>query len=282
MTTLTPPFYPSLLKAIPQAPNFLYVEGNTELLKSKCVSVVGSRKLTAYAEQVLRLIIPVLVHAGLTIVSGLAYGADALAHTIALQYEGKCIAVLGAGLEKIYPSYHRPLAKQIVETGGCLVSEYPASMEPLPYHFPQRNRIISGLSAVTVVVQAGEKSGTISTCMHALQQGRDICVVLGDITREEYKGCYWLAKQGAHIVSTPADIVQHFNAPLPLYTQMPLKPALTGTGATLYDCILRGITQVEKLQSYMGLTATQLQGALSLLELDGYITLQNNTWHVIS
>jgi len=282
VNTLFAATYPPLLKAIPQSPASLYIEGNEQLLHSTCVSVVGSRKLASYAEHVLRILIPPLVQAGLTIVSGLAYGADALAHTIALQYGGRCIAVLGAGLERIYPSSHKPLAKRILESEGCLVSEYPATMDPLPYHFPQRNRIISGLSQVTVVVQAGEKSGTISTCMHALEQGRDICVVLGDITREEFKGCYWLAKQGAHIVSTPSDILQHFQVSLPGFMQMPLKPALTGTGATLYDCILRGITQGEKLQSQTGLTSIQLQGALSLLELDGYITLQNNTWHVIS
>jgi len=155
-------------------------------------------------------------------------------------------------------------------------------MEPLPYHFPQRNRIIAGLSRVTLVVQASQKSGTFSTCLHALEQGRDICVVLGDITREEYKGCYWLAKQGAAIVTSIEDIFTHFKQVSTQAVQLPLKPALTGTGGTLYDCISRGVTEGEQLQNLTGTTAAQLQGALSLLELDGYITFQNNTWHVIS
>jgi DNA processing protein len=181
--------YPELLRAIPQPPQSLYIKGRLDCLQQPLISVVGSRKLTGYGDLVLRTFIPKLVKAGLSIVSGLAYGADVRAHEIALQHKGTCIAVLGSGLDVIYPAVHQRIAETIQKEGGCIMSEHPPTMPPLPHHFPQRNRIISGLSRVTLVVQAGEKSGTVSTCNHALEQGREVCVVLADITREEYIWC---------------------------------------------------------------------------------------------
>ena len=274
--------YPEYLRSIPQSPSLLYCEGIMSVLDGPCVSVIGSRKLTSYASQILQMFVPTLVQAGLIIVSGLAYGADVLAHSIALKHEGKCVAVLGSGLNTIYPRVHKSISQTIVNSGGCLISEYPPDTEALPFHFPQRNRIISGLSKVTLVVQAGDKSGTLQTCYHALEQGRDVCVVLSDITREEYKGCYKLARQGAHIVTQPQDVLNLYRDVQLSLAPIPLKPALTGTLATLYDCILHGIVRTEQLLEIAQITPAQLQSGLSMLELDGYIIFQHSTWRIIS
>ena len=148
--------YPDILSAIPQPPQHLYIKGSLEVFKQPLLSIIDSRNLTSYGDFVLRTFVPPLVKAGLTIVSGLAYGADIRAHQLALEHGGTCIAVLGSGLEAIYPTIHRGIVQEIQEKGRCIMSEYPPTTSPLPYHFPQRNRIISGLSTVTLVVEAGK------------------------------------------------------------------------------------------------------------------------------
>jgi DNA processing protein len=170
--------YPELLARSPNPPRVLYIVGNRESLPGNCVSVVGSRKSTRYGERVVDWMVPTLVKSGLTIVSGLAYGIDALAHKYALEGGGRCVAVLGSGLDIIYPSAHRRLFLDIIEAGGCIVSEYPPGTPPLPHHFPQRNRIVAGLSKVVLIVEATSKSGTLSTANWAVEAGRDVCVCL--------------------------------------------------------------------------------------------------------
>lgn len=284
MQLLTPDqaTYPVLLRAGLSPSPSLYIEGGDTVFATPCISVIGSRKCSAYGERVLKFLIPPLVQAGLAIVSGLAYGIDGLAHQIALQHKGKCVAVLGSGFNKIYPATHNQLAQKIVQAGGCLITEYSPDTEPRPFHFPKRNRIIAALSRVTLVVEAGEKSGSLITANHAIAQNREIAVVLGDIFHPNSAGCYKLLKEGALPVTAPEDILNLYQEHIPCFIQERIAPALTGVASNLYDCILRGYSTVQQMGEQTGLESKQLLSILSVLELDGYITFQNSTWRTTS
>lgn len=202
--TLFDPEYPDLLKEIYDPPAVLYCKGKLAILKNKKVlSVVGTRRPTAYGMRALEKIVPPLVEAGWTIVSGLAYGIDARAHELALN--GMTIAVLGSGIENIYPAANRPLAEQIASQ-HLLVTEYVPQQKPAPWQFPARNRIISGLARATLVIEAREKSGTLITADQALEQGRDVYAVPGSIFAACSSGTNRLIQQGAKAVLSAEDI----------------------------------------------------------------------------
>lgn len=273
--------YPDLLRQMKGHPGLLYVKGDPSILSLPCISIIGTRGMTAYGDRVTRLLIPQLVRRGVSIVSGLAYGVDAHAHRVALHYGGKCIVVLGSGLERIYPLAHSSLFQQVLEHGGCALSEYPPDTEPKPYHFPQRNRIVAGLSPVTLIIEAGESSGTMITARCALEAGREVAVVPGDITRRQSQGITELLKQGAAPVASVEDICALFpQSEYPRVTEE-LRPALTGSLATLYDLISRGTEETGELVVQSALTVTEVHNVLSVLELDGYITYKENRWQRI-
>lgn len=276
--TLGSSSYPSVLATIKQPPNELYYEGDIKIALSSCISVIGSRTMSGYGQQVVRLLIPSLVRSGLTIVSGLAYGVDGYAHRVALEQKSKCIAVLGSSIDKLYPRVNLQLARQIIDQGGCILSEYPPGTYAARFHFPARNRIVAGLSPVTLIIEAGEQSGTLITARHALDAGREVCVVPADITREQSKGTHLLLKQGARPVTCPEDILALYNQEEVLTITETLQPALTGSLATLYDLISRGIANLDAIMATTGWNLTQIESLLSVLELDGYIFLKNQQW----
>lgn len=191
--------YPPLLREIHDAPKELFVRGSVEALSEKhCIAVVGTRKISPYGKQVLNAIIPPLCRAEATIVSGLAFGVDGFSHEVALHHGGKCVAVFGCGIDIIYPPQHRVLADRILETGGALVSEYPAGTTPYPANFPQRNRIISGLSKSVLIIEAKKRSGSLITASLALEQNREVYAVPGNIFTENQEGTNSLIADGAH------------------------------------------------------------------------------------
>lgn len=198
--------YPEALSHIYDPPLGLFVMGNTALLNQRSLAVVGSRKATAYGKNVLKKILPDLIQEDWVIVSGLARGIDTYAHHICLEESGKTIAVLANGLDKIYPRENSRLQLEIAGS-QCLVSEYPLKTVPLKRHFPMRNRIISGLSRGTVVVEAKERSGSLITAQLALQEGREIFAVPGHIFSENSEGTNALIKQGAVSVLSSQDIL---------------------------------------------------------------------------
>ncbi len=202
--------YPQSLQQIDDKPYLLYCKGELSLLDSNCLAIIGTRKPTTYGRRVAKDFTAILSEY-FTIVSGLAYGIDAIAHETTLENEGKTIAVLGSGLLNIYPATHQNLADRIVQNGGLLISEYGLRDEPLSYHFPARNRIVSALSKGLLVCQAPEKSGTNSTVEFALEQGKDVFVVPGEVYDIAYKGSnsYIKSMQGA-CVTTPRDIVDYY------------------------------------------------------------------------
>ncbi|MDD3831844.1 MAG: DNA-processing protein DprA [Clostridia bacterium] len=202
--------YPEKLANIYDAPMTLFCMGDVSLLSSDCLGVVGTRKMSAYGKRVTTYFVSELA-TKFTIVSGLAYGVDTMAHITTLDTSGRTIAVLGSGLLNIYPSSNISLAKEIIAKGGLIISEHQSYTEPSHYNFPLRNRIISGLSKGILITEAPEKSGVFSTFEYALEQGREVFVVPGDIFDSNYKGSNMLIKrtQGA-LVTTPKDIYDSF------------------------------------------------------------------------
>ncbi|MDP3975839.1 MAG: DNA-processing protein DprA [bacterium] len=213
--------YPYLLSEISSPPQKLYVRGDLGALNAGClVAVVGTRAMSHYGERALRTIIPVLVKAGAVIVSGLAYGVDALAHQLTVESGGMGIAVLGSGVDLITPPAHYQLAQQLLESGGAIVSDYDLGVMPKPYHFPARNRIISGLSKATLVIEAPEKSGALITAKFALEQGREVYALPGNIFSEKSKGTNRLIADGAYAITSVEDLLARleldWNRPKPV------------------------------------------------------------------
>lgn len=202
--------YPKQLKEIYDAPLKLYVLGNKELLSQKCIAIVGSRNATEYGKKVALQFSTKLSENGINIISGLAIGIDTYAHlgTLKSINKGKTIAVLGSGLDEIYPKQNIELAKQILKSGGCIISEYPLGTKPEKSHFPQRNRIISGLSKGVLVVEASEKSGALITADFALEQGREVFAIPGNISSILSVGTNNLINDGAKLVRNYMDVIE--------------------------------------------------------------------------
>lgn len=206
--------YPPLLKEIPCPPLGIYQLGNFSLEKN-FLAVVGTRKMSEYGRMVTEKLVKELVTANFTIVSGLALGVDSLAHRVCLENQGETLAVLGSGLDIIFPSINKKLAQQITQR-GALLSEYPLNTPPLKHHFPQRNRIISGLSQGVLIIEAPWRSGALITARFALEQNREIFVVPGSIFSKNLEGNHELIKSGAKLVTKLEDILLELNLPLDL------------------------------------------------------------------
>ncbi len=260
--------YPASLRAIPDPPVVLWVAGRTAALTPPGVAVIGSRAASAGGTEVAERLGHDLAAAGLPVVSGLARGCDAAAHRGALAAGGVTIAVLGCGPDIVYPAEHRALYRRVRET-GAIVSELPPGAPPLPAHFPQRNRIISGLARGVVVVEASEKSGSLITAACALEQGRDVMAVPGSILGSRHRGCHALLRDGARLVETAADVLEEL--------EMPMLASSQGTGvAGDHDALLALITTegegtLDVLAERSGLPVAVLLQRLLALELAGRV-----------
>lgn len=201
--------YPDQLKNIYNPPLKLYALGNVDILKETNIAIVGTRNSSKYGEKIAFQFSENLCKNGINIVSGLAIGIDTYAHlgTLYPNAIGKTIAVLGSGLNEIYPKLNIELAKKIIKSGGCIVTEYPFGTKPQKIHFPQRNRIISGLSKGVLVVEAGEKSGALITADLALEQGKEVFAIPGNISNFTSVGTNNLIKQGAKLVTSCEEIL---------------------------------------------------------------------------
>ncbi len=199
--------YPEVLRKIPYKPPFLYLKG--KLPEGRPLAVIGTRKPSPYGKEVVERFIPRFIKAGLITVSGLARGIDTLVHALTLKEGGATVAVLGTGLDVIYPPENHKLAEKIVEAGSALISEFSLGTKPRKENFPRRNRLISGLSEAVLIVEAGERSGTMITAKWAQDQGKDVFVVPGNIFSEYSKGTNFLLKNGAIPVTCPEDVLYH-------------------------------------------------------------------------
>lgn len=263
------PTYPALLKEIPNPPLVLYGRGN---LSEPCIAVVGTRKPTLYGLEAAESIVSGIVSADLTIVSGLATGIDTRAHQAALAQNAKTIAVLGSGIDRqsIFPPENRGLARRIEESGGAVISEYAPGTPAMKEHFPQRNRIISGLSKGTLVVEAREKSGALITARFALEQNREVFAVPGSIFSPHSKGPHALIREGAKLVTSPKDILEELGIE---YTEKDAQIAETFFGENehaILEC-LEEARAVDDIKQRTGLKTSAIVASLSLLELSGRI-----------
>jgi len=210
-TSLLDGAYPPLLAAIPDPPPVLWQRGNPAAFTPVAIAIVGSRAATPYGLAMAKNLAADLSAAGIVVVSGLARGVDSAAHVAAVAAGGATVGVLGCGIDRIYPAEHRDLAREM-EQRGAVVSEFPPGVPPLPHHFPMRNRIISGLSAAVVVVEAPEKSGALITASAAAEQGRDVLVVPGPATGARNRGGHLLIRDGAKVVERADDILQELGS----------------------------------------------------------------------
>ena len=201
--------YPKNLKNIYDPPISLYVIGNVDILNQNNIAIIGCRNCSKYGENQAKAFAYNLSKDKINIVSGLAKGIDSFAHTGSLYANGKTIAVLGNGLHTIYPEENKYLAKKIIENGGCIISEYPLGTKPLKYNFPARNRIISGLSDGILVIEAKEKSGTLITVDFALEQGKNVYVLPGNVDSKNSIGTNKLIQEGARLVISHKEILEN-------------------------------------------------------------------------
>lgn len=200
--------YPEALRSVPDRPVFLYAQGDITVLSRPCIALVGSRDMNDEGQRIVEKLIPEIVAAGCTTVSGLAFGVDGAVAVETMRAKGKTVAVLGSGLLSIYPKAHEKLAEQIMESGGLILSELPIDTRPDKFTFPARNRIIAGLSLATVVVQAAENSGSLITAELALEYGRDVCAITGSIFDPLFAGCHKIISTGqAKLSTSTADIL---------------------------------------------------------------------------
>lgn len=261
--------YPETLRNIDEPPYALFCKGNTSLLSADCLAVVGTRKASSYGRRVATDFTKILCD-DFVIVSGLAYGVDSLAHEAALSERGRTIAVLGSGILNVYPSTNENLAERIVGSGGLIVSEYGLHETPMPFHFPHRNRIVAGLSRGLLVCQAPNKSGTLSTVELALEQGKDVFVVPGEVFDKGFAGSNSLIKsmQGA-CVTTPRDIADYYGKSESAVTKQSVQ--LNFDEQRIVDALNDGQKTFDQLITETQIAPSELNFLLANLELRSII-----------
>jgi DNA processing protein len=258
--------FPDVLREIDDSPKSINVLGT--LPKALMVAVVGSRRPTAYGEQVTYQITTELARAGAVIVSGLAAGVDGIAHRAALDAGGTTVAVVAHGLDRIYPAAHRGLAKEILASGGAIVSEYDLGVPPLPHQFVERNRIIAGLSMAVIVTESAEKGGSLITAHRALKFGRTVMAVPGNITSTYSAGPNNLIRGGATPITSAADaiVALGFHA-----REAVAVPAQSADEALLITLLNEGLSTSEALIEKSQLSAAQFANIISLMEITGKV-----------
>lgn len=266
------PDYPARLLATADPPLLLWLQGRRELLNSPSLAVVGSRNPTAQGEDNARDFARALARAGYTIVSGLALGVDAAAHEGALDAGGATVAVVGTGLDQVYPRRNAKLATRLLAGGGLLVSEYSLGTPVMPANFPRRNRIIAGLSQGCLVVEAAVQSGSLITARMAVEAGREVFAIPGSIHSPQARGCHALIRQGAKLVESAEDVLEELpplGSPQPAAPQAP--DETPHEHQALLDVMGYDPVSLDALMARSGWPAAELNAALLTLELDGQV-----------
>lgn len=276
------PQYPCRLKDIPDPPPLLYVKGTLTDQDELAVAVVGTRRATLYGKEAATRLAGDLARHGVTVVSGLAKGIDTAAHRAALDALGRTIAVLGSGLDIIYPPENARLAAEIVER-GALISVYPLGTQPEAGNFPPRNRIISGLSLGVVIVEAGESSGALITADYALEQGREVFAVPGNITSRMSRGTNRLIQQGAKPVMGVEDILEELNLTM-VPEQLAMRELLpeNATEKALLQHLSQEPTHIDELCQASGLPVAEVSAALTMMELKGLVRQVGGMHYVVA
>lgn len=272
--------YVSVIKHIPVPPNQLFIAGKLPDKRIPTVAIVGSRKPTPYGVEVTHRLAFDLARRGVVVVSGLAFGIDAVAHKAALEAGGITIAVLPNGLHRIYPASHQELAKEIVAKGGAIVSEQEEGYEAHRYDFLARNRIVSGLADAIIITEATEHSGTLSTVAHALEQNKDIFAVPGPITSLLSAGPNRQLQLGAHVVLTAQDVLNVI-APNDKPEQLSMPMGYSDIENQIITVIQSGIRNGDEIKHHVDASQSEFLQALTMLELHGTIrNLGANQWSI--
>jgi DNA processing protein len=263
--------YPRHLKEIDQPPPVLYVRGTLTSEDEWAVAIVGTRRVTAYGRQVAEDVATTLARNGVTIVSGLARGADSIAHQAALNAGGRTLAVLGSGVDLVYPPENRKLASQIIEH-GALVSDYALGTPPDGVNFPPRNRIISGLSMAVVIVEAGQTSGALITAAFAAEQGRDVFAVPGNINAPQSQGTNLLIRDGAQPLLNPQDVLETLNLTMvaehrAVRVTLPTDPV----ESRLYKLLSHQPMHVDEIRALADMPIETVSATLVMMELKGMV-----------
>jgi len=263
--------YPRRLRDLSQSPPVLYIRGELTPQDDWAVAIVGTRRITGYGHQVTERITTKLVHAGITIVSGLARGVDGVAHKAAIEAGGRTLAVLGCGVDKIYPPEHRALYEKIIQN-GAIISDYPPGTPPEASNFPPRNRIISGLSRATVVVEAGNRSGALITAEFAAEQGREVFAVPGSVLSPQSRGTNNLIQQGARVLLTPQDILETLDLTR-IVEQNDARIVLpaNATESSLYNILSHEPKHVDEIRNETNFSIELVSSTLALMELKGMV-----------
>jgi DNA processing protein len=278
------PTYPTLLKEVYDPPLCLFVRGTLDNITCP-LAVVGARKTTPYGRQITQEIVSPLARAGVTIISGLAFGIDSVAHNSALEAQGITVAVLGGGIDTqtIYPRQHISLVKKIIAHGGAVISEYPPGTEPTRFSFPKRNRIIAGMSLGTLVIEAGKKSGSLVTAHYALDTNRDVFAIPQNITSKTSIGTNEIIKQGAHIVTTHTDILEilHLQDVSQYVTNKEIFPA-SPTEAKILPHLSREAVHVDSIIKQSNLDSASVMSTLTLMEMKGVVKNLGSMMYILN
>ncbi len=262
--------YPVYLKEIAQPPPVLYYVGTILPEDELAIAIVGTRNVTKYGRQIAHDTSAFLAGNGITVVSGLARGVDGIAHRAALEAGGRTLAVLGSGVDVIYPSEHRKLAKEIVQN-GALISDYPPGTKPDGINFPPRNRIISGLSRGTVVIEAGERSGALITAKFALEQGRDIYAVPGSVLSQMSKGTNKLIADGAIPMTNPVIITETLNLASSGLESKKTKVEITLVEENILSILGNDSLHIDEICALTSMGIEKLTAELTMMELKGLV-----------
>lgn len=267
-----------VLSDVAKPPKTLHYIGNLPEKRTTSVAIVGTRRPSPYGKEVTHRLAYDLASRGIVIVSGLALGVDAIGHKAALDAGGVTIAVLGNGLPKIQPSTNRQLADDIVRKGGAIISEYDTNEDARPHHFLARNRLVAGLADAIIITEAATRSGTLNTAAHALEQGKEVFVVPGNITSPLSAGCNALLKQGARVVTSYQDVLDVI-APEAASAQTSLPLGQNELETTIIGLIAKGMRDGEELLAACNADPTEFATTLTMLELAGTIrALGANQW----
>jgi DNA processing protein len=270
--------FTKILSTIAKPPKKLHYIGTLPDIRRPAVAIVGTRRPSPYGKEVTRRLSYDLASRGIIIISGLALGVDAIAHTAALEAGGTTIAILGNGLPNVQPTSNRQLGENIVAQGGAIISEYDDGEEARPYYFLERNRLVAGLADAIIITEAATRSGTLNTAAHALDQGKEIFVVPGNITSPLSAGCNALIKQGANVVTDYQDVLDSI-APSLIHETAPLALGQNELESAIIQLLSQGMRDGEVIQQSLKASTTDFNTALTMLELAGVIkALGNNQW----
>jgi DNA processing protein len=270
--------YLAPLEAIPTPPKILFFRGQLPADRHISVAIVGTRKPTPYGKEVTHTLATELAKRGVVIISGLALGVDAIAHKAALEAKGTTIAILANSVDRIYPRTNHALGEQIIASGGAVMSEYEPPTDARDFQFLQRNRLVSGLADAVIITEAARRSGTLATATHALEQGKEVFVVPGNITSPLSAGCNALLTQGAHPITCAEDVLEVI-APQLLEKQAILPLGSTPLESRIIELLQNGLRDGDHIQQASNANASDFASALTMMEISGIIrSLGANQW----